>query len=58
MSGLKTAVIGVDGGETKAHCALFDTDRNKIDMLSWGTTNYECLKGGFGELKEQSGKLI
>ena len=51
-------VLGVDGGGTKTHCAIFDRDRNSIDLINWGTTNHECLKGSFQELKEELRKLF
>ena len=46
-------VLGVDGGGTKTHCALFDIYGNKIDLVNWEPTNYECMQGGFSELKEE-----
>lgn len=51
-------VIGVDGGGTKTHCALFDTEGNKIDLIEWGATNHESMQGGFEELKIELGKLL
>lgn len=49
----KKYVLGVDGGGTKTHCALFDTEGNKIDLISWGTTNHEYLRDGFIGLKRE-----
>jgi len=51
-------VLGVDGGGTKTHCALFDTNGNKIDFVSWGTTNHERLKYGFDDLKKELHEMI
>ncbi len=51
-------VAGIDGGGTKTHCALYDTEGNRIDVIEWGATNHECLPGGFGELKTELGKLL
>lgn len=51
-------VLGVDGGGSKTDCALFDTESNKVDMVSCGTTNHECLKGGFEELEARLGDLL
>ncbi len=45
-------VLGVDGGGTKTHCALFDGSGKKIDLLEFGTTNHERLSGGFQELEK------
>lgn len=50
---MKKYVLGVDGGGTKTHCALFDTDGNKVDLIKWGTTNHENLKEGFADLKKE-----
>lgn len=51
-------VLGVDGGGTKTYCALFDTQGNKIDAVSWGGTNYALLEGGLSELEVQLGALF
>jgi N-acetylglucosamine kinase-like BadF-type ATPase len=51
-------IIGVDGGGTKTHCALFDIDGNKIDLVEWGPTNHEGLSGGFTELKVELDNML
>lgn len=51
-------VLGVDGGGTKTHCALFDMEGNKIDLVTWGPTNHEGMKGGFADLKIEMDKLL
>lgn len=51
-------VLGIDGGGTKTHCALFDLNGNKIDFVQWGTTNHEVMDGGFKEFEEEIIKLI
>ncbi len=51
-------VLGVDGGGTKTQCALYDINGKQIDIVNWGPTNYETMKGGFQALKEEIGKLI
>jgi len=51
-------VLGVDGGGTKTHCALFDLEGNKIDQVSWGATNHECLAGAFEELRVELGRMM
>ena len=43
-------VLGVDGGGTKTHCALYDADTGRLDMLPWGPTNHEGMAGGLDEL--------
>lgn len=51
-------VLGVDGGGTKTHCALFDLAGNGIDMINWGPTSHEVLKGGFKELESELSSLF
>jgi len=51
-------VLGLDGGGTKTHAALFDTDGNLVDMLDWGPTNHESLAGGFDELRDEMKALL
>ncbi len=55
---MRNYILGVDGGGTKTHCALFDTDGNLIDMLKWGPTNHEALKGSFSELADELHKML
>jgi N-acetylglucosamine kinase-like BadF-type ATPase len=43
-------VLGVDGGGTKTHCALYDADTGRLDMLKWGPTNHEGMAGGLDDL--------
>jgi N-acetylglucosamine kinase-like BadF-type ATPase len=51
-------ILGMDGGSSKTHCALFDLDGNRISFADWGPTNHECLKGGFKELKTELERLF
>lgn len=55
---MKKYVLGMDGGGTKTHCSIFDLDGNLVDLVSWGTTNHECLSGSYDELKIEIGKLF
>ncbi len=55
---MKKYVLGMDGGGTKTHCSIFDPEGNLIDLISWGPTNHECLKGGYPELELELGKLF
>ena len=48
---MKKYVIGVDGGGSKTHYALFDTEGNYIEMIEGGPSNHEHLKGGYDETK-------
>ncbi|MDR0292889.1 MAG: hypothetical protein LBH95_01900 [Oscillospiraceae bacterium] len=43
-------VLGVDGGGTKTHCALYDADTGRLDMLPWGPANHGSMAGGLKEL--------
>jgi N-acetylglucosamine kinase-like BadF-type ATPase len=55
---MKKYVLGMDGGGTKTHCSIFTLDGSPVDFISWGTTNHECLNGGYDELKLELGKLF
>lgn len=50
---MKKYVIGVDGGGTKSHLAIFDLDARMVDFKTWGTLNHECMEGSFAELEPQ-----
>ncbi len=47
----KEYVLGMDGGGTKTHCALYDLNGNLKDFMEVGATNHEGMPGGFAELK-------
>lgn len=55
---MKEYVLGVDGGGTKTQCALYDIDGNEIDLINWGPTNHELLKGGYLGLKSEMTLLV
>lgn len=55
---MKKYVLGVDGGGTKTQCALYDINGNEIDLINWGPTNHEVLKGGYLGLKNEMTLLI
>jgi len=46
-------VLGIDGGGTKTHAALFDTDGRFVDLVRWGGTNHEYLDGGYNEMRQE-----
>jgi N-acetylglucosamine kinase-like BadF-type ATPase len=48
---MKKYVIGVDGGGTKTHYALFDTEGNFIEIVEGGPSNHEHFKDGYDETK-------
>lgn len=51
-------VLGVDGGGTKTHFALFDIKGNKINICTFGTTNHEMMRNGFDELEKKLDDII
>lgn len=51
-------VLGVDGGSTKTHCALFNMDGDIVDFMQIGSTNHETLKGSYAEFGEKLGAVI
>jgi len=55
---MKKYVLGVDGGGTKTHCALYDMETGKIDLLELGPTNHENLLGGYEELRIILGRML
>jgi N-acetylglucosamine kinase-like BadF-type ATPase len=55
---MKQYVIGVDGGGSKTHCALFDIEGNKIDLITWGPTNHEVFKGGFSDMRVEVSNML
>lgn len=44
-------VLGVDGGGTKTHVAVYDYENHKVTMLSWGPSNHEGMDGSYTELE-------
>jgi len=55
---MKKYVLGVDGGGTKTQCALYDLEGNEVDIINWGPTNHEGLKGGYLGLKSEMTLLV
>lgn len=53
VTGMTRYVIGVDGGGTKSHLAIFDTNAKMIDFKKWGTLNHECMEGAFEKLEQE-----
>ncbi|MGI6527998.1 MAG: N-acetylglucosamine kinase [Caldicoprobacterales bacterium] len=50
--------LGIDGGGTKTHCALFDRTGTLVDFVKWGTTSHEFLPGGYQELKGELQRMF
>lgn len=51
-------ILGVDGGGTKTHCALYDLNNNTISFMAWSATNHERLKGGYEELRKVLSEML
>lgn len=50
--------LGVDGGGTKTHCALFDEHGEKKCIMNWGPTNHEALPGGMRGLRDELERIF
>jgi N-acetylglucosamine kinase-like BadF-type ATPase len=50
---MKHYVIGVDGGGTKTHYTLFDTDGNLICFIEGGPSNHEAYPDGYEGARRQ-----
>lgn len=51
-------ILGVDGGGTKTHCALYDLNNDTASLMSWSATNHERLKGGYEELRKVISEML
>ena len=47
---MKELVLGIDGGATKSHLALFRMDGTCIDAIAGGPLNHEVMEGSYAEL--------
>jgi N-acetylglucosamine kinase-like BadF-type ATPase len=48
----KKYVMGIDGGGTKSHLALFDEDGKCVTFATHGPLNHESMEGSYDELQE------
>ena len=51
-------VLGVDGGATKSHIAVFNETGNCVGSSKYGPLNHEAMKGSYAELEERLGVLL
>lgn len=51
-------VLGLDGGGTKTHLALFTPEGQLVDFRHGGTLNHEMLPGGMAQLEQELARLI
>ncbi len=58
MNTLPKYFLGIDGGGSKTHCALFSEYGEMLDFVEWGTTSHEFLLGGYLGLKKELNKMF
>ena len=51
-------ILGVDGGATKSHLALFDSNGKCAGATAYGPLNHEAMEGSYAELEERLGELL
>ncbi|MCL2820385.1 MAG: hypothetical protein FWD38_06090 [Oscillospiraceae bacterium] len=51
-------ILGLDGGATKSHIALFNENGNCVSTTTYGPLNHEVMKGSYAELEERLGELL
>jgi len=51
-------ILGLDGGATKSHLAIFDHNGKCVGTGLYGALNHEVMKGSFAELEERLGGFI
>ena len=51
-------ILGLDGGATKSHLAIFDESGNCVSTALYGPLNHEVMKGSYAELEERLGEFI
>ncbi|MCL2720661.1 MAG: hypothetical protein FWD47_04910 [Treponema sp.] len=51
-------IIGIDGGGTKSHLALFDIEGKLVDFGHWGTLNHEGMKGSFDQFHDETKEFV
>ncbi|MCL2808515.1 MAG: hypothetical protein FWD24_00460 [Treponema sp.] len=51
-------ILGIDGGGTKSHLALFDITGKLIDFGHWGSLNHEGMKGSFDQFYDEVNKFV
>ena len=55
---MKNLILGVDGGATKSHLAIFDDSGNCVATEAYGPLNHEVMKGSYAELEERLFELL
>lgn len=49
---MKKYVLGVDGGGTKTHYAVYNIEERTLKIIEGGAANHEVMDGGFVQLKD------
>lgn len=44
--------LGIDGGNTKTHIALYNDETGQVDLYTGSGSNYENMPGGYAELSQ------
>ena len=50
---MKKYIVGIDGGGTKSHLAIFDRTGQCVAVANHGPLNHEVLKGAFVQLEKE-----
>jgi len=51
-------IVGIDGGGSKSHLALFDITGTLVDFGHWGSLNHENLPGSFNQFEEEINRFV
>ena len=55
---MKNLILGLDGGATKSHLAIFDNTGKTVGTYAYGPLNHEVMPGSFDELEERLTEFI
>ena len=55
---MSNLILGLDGGATKSHLAIFDDSGNCVSTALYGPLNHEVMKGSYAELEERLGEFV
>jgi len=51
-------ILGVDGGATKSHLAVFDSSGKCVSSETYGPLNHEVMSGSYAELEKRLSELL
>ena len=51
-------LLGLDGGGTKTHCILYNSDNDSYDLVEYGSTSHEQLRDGLEGVRNQLVKIL